>query len=73
MNYPYRNEDEQQALEHLPHSPYAFDDKPYLNTQRYSMSGYEIREVERKSLVDAQGAKDMQYSLEAWKKQKESL
>jgi hypothetical protein len=67
MNYIYRNDDEQAALEHLPHSPYAFDDKPFLSTQRYSMSGFEPRDVQRKAMVDSQGAKDMLYSLEQWK------
>lgn len=56
MNYPYRTDDEQAALEHLPNSPYAFDDQPYLNTQRYSMSGYEPRDVQRKAMVDTQSA-----------------
>ena len=67
MNYPYRTEDEQAALDHLPNSPYAFDDKPYLSTQRYSMSGYEPRDVQRKAMVDCQGAMEMQYSLAQWK------
>ncbi len=58
MIYPHRTEDEQSALEHLPHSPYAFDDNPYLSTQRYSLSGYEPRDVQRKAMVDSQGAKE---------------
>jgi hypothetical protein len=66
-SYPYRTEDEQEALDHLPNSPYAFDDLPFINTQRYCLSGYEPRDVQRKAMVDCQGAKDMVHSLEQWK------
>jgi len=69
MNYPYRTDDEQAALNHLAHSPFAFDDKPYLTTQRYSMSGYEPRDVQRKALVDAQGAAENLWWLNHWRNQ----
>ena len=65
--YPYRTEDEQAALDHLPNSPYAFDDKPHLSTQRYSMSGYEPRDVKRKAMVDSQGTKDNLWWLNRWR------
>jgi len=73
MEYPHRTDDEQAALEHLPNSPYAFDDRPYLNTQRYSMSGYEPRDVMRKALVDAQGAMENLWWLEHNKERMKSL
>jgi hypothetical protein len=53
--YPYRDEQQQAALEHLAHGPYASDDKPYLSTQRYSLSGYEPHNIADKQAVDAQG------------------
>lgn len=61
MNYPYRTEEEQSILEHMPHSPYASDDHPFLATQRYSMSGYDPREVDDKSRLDTQGVYDNRY------------
>ena len=58
MNYPYRTDAQQAALEHLPHGPYAFADTPHLMMARYSMSGFEVRDVENKRLVDIQGIAD---------------
>ena len=64
--YPYRTDEVQAALEHLQHSPYAFDDMPFLNTQRYSMSGYEPHHIQSKALVDAQGTADNLWWLRKW-------
>ncbi len=58
MKYPYRSDEQQAALERLPNSPYAFDDHPYLNTARYSLSGYEPYHIEAKALVDKQNTHD---------------
>jgi hypothetical protein len=58
MNFPYRSDEQQAALDHVPHGPYAFSDKPYLSTERYSLSGFELRDIEAKKLVDAQGIQD---------------
>ena len=67
MKYPYRTDDEQAALEHLPNSPYAFDDKPYLYTKRLSLSGYEKRDIERKAMVDSQGCAEDLWWFNHWK------
>jgi hypothetical protein len=67
--YPYRTDAEQSALEHLPHGPFAFSDKPYLSTERYSLSGFEPRDVEEKRLVDMQGIQDNLY----WFNQRKGL
>jgi hypothetical protein len=67
LTYPYRTEKEQSTLDHMPHSPYAHDDKPFLNTMRYSMSGYDSRDVADKARLDAQGAADNLHSLRKWR------
>jgi hypothetical protein len=56
MQYPYRTGIAQAILEHMPSSPYASDDHPYLSTERYSIVGYEPRDVADKKALDAQGA-----------------
>lgn len=61
MNYPFRSDEQQSALDHLPHGPYAFADKPYLSTMRYSLSGFEPRDIAAKQLVDSQGIEDNTY------------
>jgi len=44
------------------------DDKPFLSTQRYSLSpDYEPSDVLAKQQVDTQAAMDMQYSMQQWK------
>lgn len=57
--YPYRTDAEQATLEQLPHGPYAYNDTPHLSVNRYSMIGFEEREVDAKRAVDMQGAQDM--------------
>lgn len=61
VSYPYRDEATENSFQKLNSSPYAFDDKPYLNTMRYSMSGYEPHHLEAKARVDAQGIQDNLY------------
>ena len=61
MSYPYRNDEQQAALDHLPHGPYAFSDKPYLSMERYSLSGFEPRDIVAKRKVDEQGIEDNNY------------
>jgi hypothetical protein len=58
MKYPYRSEEQQAALDHIPHGPFVFSDKPYLFTERYSLSGFEPRDIVAKRLVDEQGIQD---------------
>jgi len=61
VNYPYRTDREQATLDHLPSSPYASDNTPYLSTARYSIIGYEPRDVEDKRALDMSGAADNAY------------
>lgn len=61
MSYLYRTDEQQAALDHLPHGPYVFADKPYLSTMRYSLSGFEPRDIAAKQLVDEQGINDNMY------------
>ena len=61
MTYPYRTDEQQAALDHLPHGPYAFADKPYLSTERYSLSGFEPRDIKNKRMVDEQGIQENTY------------
>jgi hypothetical protein len=61
VNYPYRTEEEQAILEHMPASPYSTDDKPYLSTERYCIIGYEPKDVEDKRKLDEQGLLDNLY------------
>lgn len=61
MSYPYRSDREQATLEHLSSSAYYTDDTPYLSTARYSIIGYEPRDVEDKRALDMQGAADNAY------------
>ena len=56
--YPYRDEATQAALDHMPNGPYAQVDAPYLFTARYSLTGFEPRDIEGKAKVDAQGVQD---------------
>ena len=68
MNYPHRSDEQQASLTRLPSTKYLEDDKPFLSTQRYSLSpDYEPSDVLAKSQVDLQGAMDMQYSMQQWK------
>jgi hypothetical protein len=74
VNYPYRTPDQEAALSRLPATKYVEDDKPFLFTQRYSLSpDYEQSDVVAKLQVDLQGAMDMQYSMQQWKQSQESL
>lgn len=62
MLYPLRNDRQQQALNDLPSSSYATTDKPFLFTNRYSVTGgFEINNLDDKELVDDHGAQDNQY------------
>lgn len=62
MKYPLRDERQQKAMDDLPSSPYATTDKPFLFTQRYSVTGgFEPYQLQDKELVDDQGAQDNQY------------
>lgn len=61
MNYPYRTDEEQTALEHMPDSPYDTDDQPHLSIARYSLTHYEPREVADKRALDMQGVLDNAY------------
>ena len=38
ISYPYPADEVVNALERLPHTAYAEDDKPFLSTQRYQLS-----------------------------------
>jgi hypothetical protein len=68
MNYPFRSNEQQAALERLPATAYAETDMPFLFTQRYSLSpDFENSDVVAKQQVDTQGALDMQYSMTRWK------
>ena len=58
MAYPHRTEAQQDALEHLPHSPYATDDTPFNSLNKFSQTGYEPVDVLSKALVDLQGTQD---------------
>jgi hypothetical protein len=70
MNYPTKTEQDETDLERVQHSHYAYDDQPFLGTQRFSLSpDYEFTDVAAKVRVDMQGAMEMQYSLEQWKKE----
>lgn len=62
MRYPLRDDRQQQALEALPSSPYGTIDKPFLFTQRYSVTGgFEPYQLQDKELVDDQGTQDNMY------------
>ena len=58
MNYPYRSDEQQSALEHLPHSPYASDDTPFNAINKFCLTGYEPVDVINKAMVDVQGTQD---------------
>ena len=74
MSYPYRDATQEAALNRLPSTAYLYDDKPFLSTQRYSLSpNYEQSDILAKQQVDLQGALDMQYSLEQWKAKENGL
>lgn len=68
MKYPHKDALDEEALNRLPSTQYAVEDKPFLSTQRYSLSpDYESSDVTAKLRVDTQGAMDMQYWLSVWK------
>jgi len=68
MNYPFRTSEQEAALKRLPATKYSEDDKPFLSTQRYSLSpDYEPSDVIAKRQVDTHAAMDMQYSMQQWK------
>lgn len=58
MQYPFKDDATQAALDHMPSGPYAYVDAPYLFTARYSLTGFEVRDIEDKAKVDAQGIQD---------------
>jgi hypothetical protein len=66
--YPYRDAVTQATLEHMPHSPYDLEDKPFLSTQRYSVSAnFDPQLVADKAALDAQGAADNLYWINQWR------
>jgi hypothetical protein len=68
MNYPHKDDADIAALDRLPGTAYATDDKPFLATQRYSLSAdYEFDDVSAKVRVDMQGCLDNQYWMAVWK------
>lgn len=70
MKFPFKDDKDIAALERLPHTAFAYDDRPYLSTQRYSLSpDYEISDVVAKARVDLQSAQENQWYLWNWKKQ----
>jgi hypothetical protein len=72
ISYPYPADEVVNALERLPHTAYAEDDKPFLSTQRYQLNpDFEISDVDAKALVDLQGAMEMQWSMQQWKERTE--
>lgn len=65
MQYPFRSAAEQAAFERMPSTPFAFDDRPYMNTARVCISGnYEPRDLDAKKLLDLSGAADNLWWLE---------
>ena len=58
MRYPHRTEEQQAALDHLQHSPYASDDTPFTSLNRFCLTGYEPVDVLSKAMVDVQGTQD---------------
>ncbi len=68
MKFPFKDEKDVAALERLPRTAYAYDDRPYLSTQRYSLSpDYEQSDVAAKARVDLQSAQENQWHLWNWK------
>lgn len=62
MKYTFRTDTQQRALESLPDSQFISVDKPFLYTQRYSITGgFEPFQLEDKEMVDEQGTQDNQY------------
>jgi hypothetical protein len=70
ISYPYRTEAQEAAVNRLPATAYAEIDRPFLFTQRYSLSpDFEPSDVVAKQQVDLHGSMDMLWSLEHWKEQ----
>jgi hypothetical protein len=68
VNYPYRSDAQEAALKRLPATAYAETDKPFLFTERYSLSpDFEPSDVTAKRQVDLQGCLDNQYWMAVWK------
>ena len=68
MNYPYKDDADLAAIKRLAGSAYAEDDKPFLNTQRYSLNpDYETTDVIAKRRLDMQGALENHWWLKHWK------
>ena len=68
MNYPHRTDPQEAAIERLPATAYAEIDRPFLFTQRYSLSpDFENSDVIAKQQVDLHGTMDNLYWLEKWK------
>ena len=72
ITYPYRTEAQEAALDRLPVTAYADIDKPFLFTERYSLSpDFENSDVVAKSQVDLHGCLDNQYWMNYWKEQQQ--
>jgi hypothetical protein len=55
--FPFRSDAEQSAFERIPFTPFAVEDRPYLNIARVCVAGhYEIRDIAAKRLLDLSGA-----------------
>jgi hypothetical protein len=68
MKFPHKDEKDMAALERLPRTAYAHDDRPYLSTQRYSLSpDFEADDVAAKNRVDTQSAMENQWWMNQWK------
>lgn len=74
MKYPYKDDLDIEALNRLPSTEYFVDDKPFLSTQRYSLSpDYEPSDVTAKQRVDTQGAMENLWWLRANQAKQENL
>ncbi len=68
MKFPYKDDKDLAALARLSQTAYAYDDRPYLSTQRYSLSpDFEQSDVIAKARVDLQSAAENQWHLWNWK------
>ena len=68
MKFPHKDEKDMAALKRLPSTAYAHEDRPYLFTQRYSLSpDFEASDVVAKARVDMQSAQENQWWMNQWK------
>ena len=68
LSYPHRTDAQEAALNRLNSTAYATEDKPFLFTERYSLSAdYDPSDVVAKRQVDLHGAMDNFYWMQKWK------